>query len=370
VGKTEGDTFPHSFAPPLSFRLVLKAFEYFEYPWDAQASGFLLFCLLNELQVLFRVKQVVKNIVQRPAPGLDSCEWLGVWDSMDKCLGQWTPPMLFKLTPEQVQNPDEVVKYLQKVCCHPGNSRETQITAMCWGLAHTYRALFSLIQCPKGEGVGNKAAGTVAGAAPPANPAAPPTQQAVTAPQTGTIAAAATAAGAAPVSPVGTAAAAAPAPAAGTVAEPNDQPVPVAVTPVKLKKDAKRVDRSGRDDNEPGSSWEIETEIITRSLSPRELQDMQKDFSCHPGEHIVTWLLRCWHNGASSLELEGKEAKQLGSLARNGGIDTAIEKKKQVLGLWRRLLSGVRERYPFSGDFVCYLASGPIRRGVFSTRGN
>jgi len=62
----------------------------FEYPWDAQASTLLLFCLLNGLQVLFRVKQVVKNIMQRPAPGPDSCEWLGVWDSMGKYLGQWT----------------------------------------------------------------------------------------------------------------------------------------------------------------------------------------------------------------------------------------------------------------------------------------
>jgi len=81
---------------------------------------------------------------------------------------------------------------------------------------------------------------------------------------------------------------------------------------------------------------------------------MQKDFSHHPGEHIATWLLQCWDNGASSLELEGKEAKQLGSLARDGGTDRAIEKKDQVLSLWRRLLSGVRERYPFSDGFVCY----------------
>jgi len=29
VGKTEGDTFPHSFAPPLSLRLILTAFENF-----------------------------------------------------------------------------------------------------------------------------------------------------------------------------------------------------------------------------------------------------------------------------------------------------------------------------------------------------
>jgi len=103
VGKTGGDTFPHSFAPPLSFRVVLMAFENFKYPWDAQASTLLLFCLLDGLQVLFRVKQVFKNIVQRPAPGLDSCEWLGVWDSMGTYLGQWAPPMFFELTPEQAQ---------------------------------------------------------------------------------------------------------------------------------------------------------------------------------------------------------------------------------------------------------------------------
>ena len=101
VGKTGGDSFPHSFAPPLSFRLILKAFENFRYLWDAQDSTLLLFCLLNGFQLLFRVKQVVKNIMQRPAPGLDSCEWLGVWDCMGKHLGQWTPPMFFKLTPEQ-----------------------------------------------------------------------------------------------------------------------------------------------------------------------------------------------------------------------------------------------------------------------------
>jgi len=138
VGKTEGDTFPYSVTPSLSLRLVLTAFGNFEYPWDAQASTLLLFCLLNEFWVLFRVKQVVKNIMQRPAAGLDSCEWLGVWDSMGRCLGQWAPPVCFKLTPEQVHNPDNLVKYLKKVCYHPGNFRETQITATCWGLAHTH----------------------------------------------------------------------------------------------------------------------------------------------------------------------------------------------------------------------------------------
>ncbi|KAK4821357.1 hypothetical protein QYF61_018895 [Mycteria americana] len=71
-----------------------------------------------------------------------------------------------------------------------------------------------------------------------------------------------------------------------------------------------------------------ETET-TQSLSLSELQDMQKDFSHRPGEHVVTWLLQCWDNGASSLELKGKEAKQLGSLSREGDIDRAIGKRPQ-----------------------------------------
>ncbi|KAK4810980.1 hypothetical protein QYF61_014452 [Mycteria americana] len=79
---------------------------------------------------------------------------------------------------------------------------------------------------------------------------------------------------------------------------------------------------------------------------------MRKDFSRHPGEHIVTWLLRCWDSGASSLELEGKEAKQLGSLSREGGIDKAIGKGEPALSLWRRLLSAMKERYPFKEDVV------------------
>jgi len=32
MGKTGGEAFPHSFIPPLSFRLVLTAFEIFKYP--------------------------------------------------------------------------------------------------------------------------------------------------------------------------------------------------------------------------------------------------------------------------------------------------------------------------------------------------
>ncbi|GAB0209863.1 hypothetical protein GRJ2_003452000 [Grus japonensis] len=130
------------------------------------------------------------------------------------------------------------------------------------------------------------------------------------------------------------------------------------VAPIHKKKYTKKSVRLVKDDDdEPGPSREQEEEpepeVITRPLSLSELRDMRKDFSHLPGEHIITWLLRCWDNGASSLELEGREAKQLGSLSREGGIDKAIGKKAQALSLWRRLLSSVRERYPFREDVIC-----------------
>ncbi|KAK4828908.1 hypothetical protein QYF61_001466 [Mycteria americana] len=53
----------------------------------------------------------------------------------------------------------------------------------------------------------------------------------------------------------------------------------------------------------------------------------------------------CWDNGASSLKLKGKEAKQLGSLSREGGIDKAIGKGAKALSFWRRLLSGMKESH-------------------------
>jgi len=43
----------------------------------------------------------------------------------------------------------------------------------------------------------------------------------------------------------------------------------------------------------------------------------------------------------------------MGFLAREGSFVKAIGKKAQALSLWRRLLSGVKGRYPFSEDVVC-----------------
>ncbi|GAB0203775.1 hypothetical protein GRJ2_002843100 [Grus japonensis] len=206
-----------------------------------------------------------------------------------------------------------------------------------------YQTLLNSRQCPQGEERENRPTGTVdnpakdtaATPAPTTGTAATPTPTAAPAPATDTVATQT--------------------PVTGTAGEPKNQPVPVSVAPIQKKKYTKKSVHLVKDDDEPGPSQEEEPEpeVITRSLSLSELRDMRKDFSCLPGEHIITWLLHCWDNGASSLELEGRETKQLGSLSREGDIDKAIGKKTQALSLWRRLLSSVRERHPFSEDVVC-----------------
>ncbi|KAK4811230.1 hypothetical protein QYF61_022127 [Mycteria americana] len=220
---------------------------------------------------------------------------------------------------------------------------------MCWGLAHAYRALFNIIQNPQGSG--DKVTGT---AAAPITPATG-TAAALITPVTGTAAA--------PALPVtGTATAAAPDNSVTSIAvQTENQPVSVSVAPIHKKKSWKQKsacleredERAGPSQGEEEEDEELVNETeTTRSLSLSELRDMRKDFSRRPGEHIVTWLLRCWDSGASSLELEGKEAKQLGSLSREGSIDKAIGKGAPALSLWRRLLSAMKERYPFKEDVV------------------
>ncbi|KAK4825473.1 hypothetical protein QYF61_027628 [Mycteria americana] len=102
---------------------------------------------------------------------------------------------------------------------------------------------------------------------------------------------------------------------------------------------------------------EEETEIInetetTRFLSLSELRDMQKDFSCQANDLILSWLVRCWDIGASGQELEGKEARQLGSLTKDKATDKGIGKKAEVLSLRRQLLSSVKGKYPFKEELV------------------
>ncbi|KAK4806232.1 hypothetical protein QYF61_013376 [Mycteria americana] len=155
----------HSLGPAI--QLVLHPAK--STPVQAMSSQFLQENAVGNRVKGFTEVQISKqfnNIIQRSAPRPDSYEWQGVWDSMGKCLSYWAPPGFWNFTPEQVQNPEKLVEYLEKVCCHPDNSKETQITATCWVLAHAYRALYNTIQNPQGSG--DKVTDTMATPAPPA----------------------------------------------------------------------------------------------------------------------------------------------------------------------------------------------------------
>lgn len=71
---------------------------------------------------------------------------------------------------------------------------------------------------------------------------------------------------------------------------------------------------------------------------------MQKDSGHNEDENTVTWLLQCWDNRVSGLELEGKEARQLGSLLRDAAIDSAIATEKDSSSLWSQLLAATKVR--------------------------
>lgn len=104
VGETRGNT------PPL-LHLPLLLQSSYNGSWEFWILGmFKQACshsrLLNAFQVLFKVKQIFKHTTQSSIPRLDSYEWQDVWDSMDKNLGEWTPPMFWNFTPKKVQNPE------------------------------------------------------------------------------------------------------------------------------------------------------------------------------------------------------------------------------------------------------------------------
>lgn len=99
-------------------------------------------------------------------------------------------------------------------------------------------------------------------------------------------------------------------------------------------------------------------EATTQSLFLSELRDIHKYFSCCPDEHITTWLLWCWNNGASGLELEGRNhflGKQAltrwlheGHKSSASGSDSCQAWRKGILTRKTLHVTMQVERYPIS----------------------
>ncbi|XP_051624901.1 uncharacterized protein LOC127461275 [Manacus candei] len=316
-----GGTGVDGFQPPTSFfpfRPAKTVFENIEFPFDVKDSIMLLLvllCLLCTVYTMFRVRKVpFREVGWTPALGADNAEWHGKWEAISQYLEKFSPPMTWKFTPEQLQDPVSMIRLVKEKCS--GSSRDGQLTATCWALATAYRALLDMIQHCQGEERRTKSADT--------------TSTQTTAESEGERNE--------PTSTVST----------QTIEEPEEQAKPIAVAPVQKRKSKTKSVRIANDDEEAGPSHppeETEPEIITRSLSLGELRELRREFTRQANESILTWLLRIWDAAANDTILDGSEARQLGSLSRDVVIDQGIGRRQETLSLWRRLLSSVRERY-------------------------
>ncbi|XP_061852038.1 uncharacterized protein LOC133625402 [Colius striatus] len=323
--------------------------------WNLESSGY------QRVQICDG--NMLKCPLKRPVPG-----WQGMWMNLGKFLGRLSPPVIWDFTSEQIKNPALLTRYLIEGCLTYPNEAH-QVQALYWGLASAYRAAFQSSQ----RTVIEMETQTVPETNIVESVAVQPSQRTMTEVEIQTI----------PETNIVESVAVQP--SQRTMAEVEIQTIPettmvesgnqtttTVVAPVVKKKQwirrsspYHRLVRADEEEEErleeetgpsvrrSGEVREIEKEMeTTRSLTSTELRDMRKDYSRQPGERIGAWLLRCWDNGADSQQLEGREAQQLGSLARDRGIDKGIGKKTSVCSLWKRLLSSVRARYPFKEDLV------------------
>lgn len=98
--------------------------------------------------VLSVVKPPLQNTSQRCALRQVGWGWQGVWQ-----MGRYVSPFLHGLefAPYQMQNPKKLTECFKKVCPDPGNMKELELTALCWGLACAYQTLLSTVLYPQKE---------------------------------------------------------------------------------------------------------------------------------------------------------------------------------------------------------------------------
>ncbi|XP_005061071.1 PREDICTED: uncharacterized protein LOC101811939 [Ficedula albicollis] len=126
------------------------------------------------------------------------------------------------------------------------------------------------------------------------------------------------------------------------------QPQPAAVAPVETRKSKIKTRHLDNGDQPGGSSQparEPEVEIVTESLSYDSLSNLRKDIARRGREPFTTWLLRVWDLTGTGVQLDGTEARNLGSLAQDSGVDHIFLREQGLLSLWHQLLMSVRERF-------------------------
>ncbi|RMC20051.1 hypothetical protein DUI87_00897 [Hirundo rustica rustica] len=131
-------------------------------------------------------------------------------------------------------------------------------------------------------------------------------------------------------------------------AEPQGQPQPAAVAPVETKKYKVKSEHPGNKDKKGGPSQpgeESEVEIITESLTYESLRNLQKDLAWRGCEAYTAWLVRVWDLIGTGVQLDNSEARNLGPLTQDSGVNQVFVREPGPLSLWERLLMSVRERF-------------------------
>ncbi|RMC13547.1 hypothetical protein DUI87_08623 [Hirundo rustica rustica] len=126
-------------------------------------------------------------------------------------------------------------------------------------------------------------------------------------------------------------------------AEPQGQPQPAAVAPVETKKYRVKSANPGNKDKKGGPSQpagESEVEIITESLTYGSLCSIVQ----RGREAYTTWLLQVWDLMGTGVQLDSGEARNLGPLTQDSGVNQGFIREPGPLSLWERLLMSVRER--------------------------
>lgn len=285
-------------------------------------SVLILVCMLSiSLNVFLFIRAKWKKSPPRP----ENDDWQGIWKGLGRILEAWGPAMPWDFTLEHLWDPEKLSQHLSQGQCGLDRSKEARLI---WGLACAYRALYSTALERKSFRAEVQTKG--------GNLQVRPDQS-------------------------------------------QQTPVTVSVAPVegkKWKQVSSRLEPKKEEEEEmegeveeaPGEetsslprkakaktkrheeeSDEEEISItVRRPLKMTEIQSSRKEFTRRLNETLVTWLLRCWDGGASSLSLDGNKARQLGDIARDKSIDRGISRCLDgAATLWDRILIAVRERYPY-----------------------
>ncbi|TRZ09397.1 hypothetical protein HGM15179_017708 [Zosterops borbonicus] len=131
-------------------------------------------------------------------------------------------------------------------------------------------------------------------------------------------------------------------------AELQGQSLPAAVAPVEMKMYKMKSEHPGNKDKKGGPSQpaeEPEVEIITESLTSESLCNVQKDIAHQGLEAYTAWSLQVWDLMGTGVQLDSGEARNLGPLTQDSGVNQIFVREPGPLSLWERLLMSVRERF-------------------------